>query len=77
MESVSCFQFGPVTFYRQINLGDTVKKQTHKVEFNAHKTVKRPTTVSFSTKQGERVRFTAEKPKQVPVHVKFRAKDKN
>lgn len=48
----------------------------HTVQFNAHKTVKRPETVSFTTKQGERVRFTAEKPTQVPVRVKFRAKDK-
>lgn len=48
----------------------------HTVEFDAHKTVKRPATVSFTTKQGERVRFTAEKPTQVPIHVKFPAKDK-
>jgi hypothetical protein len=52
-----------------------MKKHTHKVEFNAHKVEKRPTKVSFTTKQGEKVRFTAEKPKEVPVHVKFRAKD--
>ncbi|HEY2362041.1 MAG TPA: hypothetical protein VGK36_13050 [Candidatus Angelobacter sp.] len=54
-----------------------MKRETHKVEFNAHKTVKRPTAVGFTTKQGEKVRFTAEKPTKVPVHVKFRAKDKN
>jgi len=53
-----------------------MKKHTHKVEFEAHKVEKRPTTVSFATKQGERVRFRAEKPTEVPVHVKFRAKDK-
>jgi hypothetical protein len=54
----------------------TMKKHTHKVEFDAHKVVKQPTTVSFTTKQGESVRFTAEKPTEVPVHVKFCAKDK-
>ena len=53
-----------------------MKKQTHNVEFNAHKMEKRPTKVSFTTKQGEKVRFKAEKPTEVPVHVKFRAKDK-
>jgi hypothetical protein len=54
----------------------SMKKQTHKVEFDAHKMEKQPTRVSFTTKQGERVRFTAEKPTEVPVHVNFRAKDK-
>ena len=53
-----------------------MKKHTHKVEFEAHKVEKRPATVSFTTKQGERIRFTAEKPTEIPVHVKFRAKDK-
>ena len=53
-----------------------MKKDTHKVEFDAHKTVKQPTTVRFTTKAGERVRFRADKPTEVPVHVKFRAKDK-
>jgi hypothetical protein len=48
----------------------------HKVEFEAHRTEKRPTPVAFKTKSGERVKFTAEKPTKVPVHVKFNAKNK-
>lgn len=51
-------------------------KKTHKVEFDAHRTVKKPTKVNFKTKGGERVSFTAEKPTKVPVHVRFSAKDK-
>ena len=46
------------------------------VQFEAHKTVKRPTEVKFTTKKGERVKFEAEKPTKVPVHVKFKAKEK-
>lgn len=48
-----------------------VKKR---VEFEAHKTVKLPTNVSFKTKSGEKVRFVAEKPAKVPVHVEFTAR---
>jgi len=48
-----------------------VKKR---VEFEAHKTVKLPTKVSFNTKSGDKVRFVAEKPAKVPVHVKFTAR---
>jgi len=48
----------------------------HKVEFDAHKVVKKPTEVEFKTKAGKRVDFVADKPTKVPVHVKFRAKDK-
>jgi hypothetical protein len=44
------------------------KKQ--KVEFEAHKIVKRPTEVEFTTKRGKEVEFTATKPTKVPVHVK-------
>jgi len=51
-----------------------MRKKT--VEFNAHQTVKEPTKVSFTTKDGNRVRFVAEKPTRVPVHVKFRAQDR-
>ncbi|HLJ85679.1 MAG TPA: hypothetical protein VKZ53_02590 [Candidatus Angelobacter sp.] len=51
-------------------------KKTHKVEFTAHKTVKKPTKVSFKTKSGEKVRFTAAKPKKVATRVRFKAKDK-
>jgi hypothetical protein len=46
---------------------------TKKVEFDAHKVVKRPAEVKFTTKDGKRVDFTAEKPTKVPVHVKFKA----
>jgi len=46
------------------------------VHFKAHKTVQKPSTVSFKTKEGEKVRFTAEKPTKVPVDVKFKAKKK-
>ena len=45
-----------------------------RVEFDAHKVVKKPTKVDFKTKDGEKVRFTAEKPTKVPIHVSFRAK---
>jgi hypothetical protein len=44
------------------------------IEFDAHKTVKKPTRVSFETKDGEEVRFKANKPTKVPVHVSFLAK---
>jgi hypothetical protein len=44
------------------------------VEFEAHKPVKKPTQVSFTTKDGTQVKFKAEKEVEVPVHVKFKAK---
>lgn len=45
-----------------------------RVEFDAHKMLKRPTRVAFETKGGEKVRFTAEKPTKVPIRVSFRAR---
>ena len=48
----------------------------HKVEFDAHKTVKRETEVEFSKKDGTPVDFMANKPVKVPVHVKFTAEEK-
>jgi hypothetical protein len=45
-----------------------------KVEFEAHKSVKKPTDVSFKTKSGKKIEFEAEKKVKVPVHVKFKAK---
>jgi hypothetical protein len=48
--------------------------RTKTVEFDAHKTVKKPTEVEFRTKSGDKVDFVAEKPTKVPVHVKFKAK---
>jgi hypothetical protein len=47
-----------------------------KVEFDAHKKVKKPTEVAFTTKNGKNVDFVAEKPVKVPVHVKFTAEKK-
>ena len=43
-----------------------------KVEFDAHKTVKKPTEVQFTTKGGQKVDFVASKKTKVPVHVKFK-----
>jgi len=48
----------------------------HNVSFDAHKVVKKPTEVSFTTKSGQPVDFVANKPTKVPVHVSFKAKDK-
>ena len=44
-----------------------------KVEFDAHKVIKRPTEVEFRTTDGEKVDFVAKKKTKVPVHVKFKA----
>lgn len=46
----------------------------HKVEFDAHKTVKQQTEVAFTTRDGRPVDFVAKKPVKVPVHVKFTAR---
>jgi len=48
----------------------------HTVQFDAHKKVKKPIEVEFTTKKGKPVDFVAEKAVKVPVRVKFRAKDK-
>ena len=48
----------------------------HRVEFDAQKTVKRPTEVEFTTKNGKRVDFIASKPAKEEVHVDFLAKPK-
>jgi hypothetical protein len=45
-----------------------------RVEFDAHKKVKRPTRVAFERKGGEKVCFTAEKPTKVPIRDSFRAR---
>jgi hypothetical protein len=47
-----------------------------KVEFDAHKVVKKETEVEFTKRDGTPVDFMAKKPVKVPVHVKFRAEDK-
>ncbi len=46
------------------------------VEFEAHKTVKKPTKVAFETTSGKEVEFEARKKVRVPVHVKFKANRK-
>jgi len=48
----------------------------HKVEFDAHKVVKKQAEVTFTKRDGTPVDFTAKVPTKVPVHVKFRARDK-
>ena len=45
-----------------------------RVEFNAHKVVKKPTEVEFTTKDGKHVDFVAKKPTKKRVHVDFLAK---
>jgi hypothetical protein len=47
-----------------------------RVEFDAHKTVKKETEVKFPKKDGTKVDFEAMKPVKVPVHVKFTAHPK-
>ncbi len=46
------------------------------VVFQGHKTVKRPTEVAFTTKDGKRVDFEADKKVKVPVRVEFDANKK-
>lgn len=46
------------------------------VSFVGHKTVKRPTDVSFTTKDGKHVDFEADKKVKVPVRVEFDANKK-
>jgi hypothetical protein len=53
--------------------GNMAKKH---VEFDAHKTVKKPTEVSFTTKDGKKVDFEADKKIKVPAHVEFDANTK-
>jgi len=43
------------------------------VQFEAHKTTKRPTEVEFTTRDGKDVDFVASKKTRVPVHVRFKA----
>jgi hypothetical protein len=44
-----------------------------RVEFDAHRVVKKPTEVEFTKRDGTEVDFTARKKVKVPVHVRFRA----
>jgi hypothetical protein len=47
----------------------------HHVSFTATKTVKKPTTVSFTTKHGEHVDFMTGKPAEQRIKVEFDAKN--
>ena len=47
-----------------------------RVEFDAHKIVKKPTEVEFTTKDGKQVDLVAKKPAKEEVHVEFLAKRK-
>jgi hypothetical protein len=49
---------------------------THKVEFDAHKNIKKPTEVEFTTREGKSVDFIAQKNAKIRVRVKFKAKDR-
>lgn len=60
-----------VCLFRGLSL--TEKRMKEKVEFDAHKVVKKATKVDFTTKEGKSVDFVAKKPTKVPVHVKFKA----
>jgi hypothetical protein len=44
-----------------------------RVEFDAHKIVKRRTEIEFTTRDGKGVDFVADKKAKVPVHVRFKA----
>ena len=46
-----------------------------RVEFDAHRIIKKKTEVEFTTKKGAKVDFLADKPVKVPVRVKFTADD--
>ncbi len=48
----------------------------HKVEFDAHKIVKRETEVAFTKRDGTPIDFVANKPMKVPVRVKFTARER-
>ena len=48
----------------------------HRVEFDAHKTVKQETEVAFTKRDGTPVDFVAKKPVKVPVRVTFIAREK-
>jgi hypothetical protein len=43
------------------------------VEFEGHRTVKKPTDVAFTTRDGRNVDFVAKKPAREEVRVRFKA----
>jgi hypothetical protein len=56
--------------------GRVWQKKTHKVQFEAHRTVKEEVPVKFRTRGGERISFEAKKKIKEPVHVKFTSRNK-
>jgi hypothetical protein len=54
---------------------DRMANKKHKVQFDAHRTVREEVPVKFKTRDGERVSFEAKKKVKEPVRVKFMAKD--
>lgn len=53
-----------------------MSKKRHRVEFEAHRSVREEVPVKFRTRDGERVAFEARKKVKEPVKVKFMARDK-
>lgn len=47
----------------------------HKVQFNAHRTIREEVPVRFKTREGQRISFDAKKKVKEPVRVQFMAKD--
>jgi hypothetical protein len=47
----------------------------HRVQFDAHRTVREEVPVKFKTRAGEKVSFDAKKKVKEPVRVKFMAED--
>jgi hypothetical protein len=54
--------------------GKEIWVRRKRVEFDAHKSVKKPTKVEFETRDGTEVAFKARKPVKKKVHVDFLAK---
>jgi hypothetical protein len=53
---------------------NSMANKKHKVQFDAHRTVREEVPVKFRTRDGERVSFEARKKVKEPVQVKFMAK---
>jgi len=53
---------------------NSMANKKHKVQFDAHRTVREEVPVKFRTRDGERVSFEAKKKVKEPVRVKFMAK---
>jgi hypothetical protein len=57
-------------------LEGVIQVRRKRVEFDAHVTVKKPTEVAFTTKNGKPVDLIAKKPTKEEVHVDFLANPK-